>query len=64
MRNEKSAKQRCFDFIENTNQKLRGCNMGEIYLANPYETFLLMCMLSDYPMGTYSDVLELSYRQA
>ena len=38
--------------------------MGEIYLANPYETFLLMCMLSDYPMGTYSDVLELSYRQA
>lgn len=64
MRNEGSAKQRCFDFIENTNQKLRGCNMGEIYVANPYETFLLMCMLSDYPMGTYSDVLELSYREA
>ena len=38
--------------------------MGPLYIANPYECFILMCLLSEDPLGTYSDVLEVSYRSA
>ena len=34
--------------------------MGPLYIANPYECFLLMCILTDGPLGTYADVWELS----
>ena len=40
------------------------CGFRELYVGNPYECFLLMCMLSIYPLGTYADVLELSYNQS
>lgn len=48
-------------FMDNTNGILDRCGMGELYIANPYEAFLMMCMLTDYPIGTYADVWELSY---
>jgi hypothetical protein len=35
--------------------------MGELYLANPYECFLLMCIVSDAPFPTYSEVLAQSF---
>ena len=35
--------------------------MGELYVANPYECFILMCILSDDPLGTYADVWEMAY---
>lgn len=52
------------DFTESTNWILAECSMGELYVTNPYESFVLMCMLTDDPLGTYADVLELSYQDA
>lgn len=64
MSDEANNKRRYISFVESTNDILKKCYMGELYVANPYECFLLMCILSDCPMGTYSDVLELSYQRA
>ena len=43
------------------NTVLKKSDMEEIYLVNPYEIFIVMCMLSDDPIGTFSDVWEKSY---
>ncbi len=48
-------------FIESTNKILEDCSLNPLYAANSYECFILMCILSEYPLGTYSDVIELSY---
>ena len=53
---------KCYQsYIDFTNQILDRCGMGKLYVANPYEAFLMICMLSDYPLGTYADVWEMSY---
>lgn len=49
------------EFVDSTNAILTDCSMGEIYIANPYECFLMMCTLSDCPLATYTDVFEKSY---
>ena len=54
-------KTRYIQFVDHINEILRECYMGELYVANPYECFLLMCILSEWPMGAYSDVFEKSY---
>lgn len=54
---------RYLKFLESTNEILEQCFMGRIYVQNPYECFVLMCILSEDPLGTYADVWELSYRQ-
>ncbi len=56
-----NSKIRYIDFTDDINRILAECNMGELYVANPYECFLLMCILSEWPMGAYSDVFERSY---
>jgi len=48
-------------FVETTNRILEDSDMGPLYPVNPYESFLMMCILSDDPAGTFSDVWELSY---
>ena len=48
-------------FMEQTNAILDRCGMGGLYKANPYDAFLMLCMLTDYPLGTYADVWEMSY---
>ena len=50
-------------FLDSTNEILNACAMGELYIANPYECFLLLCSLSDYPLGAYADVLEKSFEE-
>ncbi len=50
-------------FLDSTNKMLNKCAMGELYIANPYECFLLLCTLSDYPLGAYADVLEKSFEE-
>lgn len=55
------AKQRFSEFVRTTNEMLEKCHMGGIYIQNPYECFVLMCILSVDPLGTYADVWELSY---
>lgn len=56
-------KARYLKFHETTDEMLERCFLGKIYIQNPYECFVLMCILSDDPLGTYADVWELSYHQ-
>ena len=51
-------------FVDQTNRLLDSCGMGPLYVANPFECFLMMCILSEDPLGTYADVIEQSYREA
>ena len=55
------AKNRFTQFLKSTNLILNKCFMGNLYIQNPYECFILMCILSLDPLGTYADVWELSY---
>ena len=50
-------------FIDSSNDILEKCDMGPMYPVNPYENFLMMCILSVDPIGTFSDVWELSYTE-
>ena len=45
------------------NHILKECSFGEIYPVNPYECFLLMCLLTEEPLSTYADVWEMIYRK-
>ena len=56
-------KARYIKFQDSTNAILEKCWLGPLYVPNPYECFLLMCILSDEPLGTYADVWELSYNK-
>ena len=59
---EENAQRRYMHFIESTNRLLADCFMGPLYVANPYECFVLMCILSVSPLETYTEVIEKSYR--
>lgn len=52
---------RYLKFVDSTNLILKNCGMGNLYIANPYECFILMCILADDPLGTYADVNEMAY---
>lgn len=54
-------KVRFMEFYKSMNTILKKCDLGEVYIQNPYECFVLMCILSDEPLSTYADVWELSY---
>lgn len=56
-------KSRYLQFHDSMNAILEKCFLGKLYIQNPYECFVLMCILSNDPLGTYADVWELSYRQ-
>ena len=59
---EPNAQKRYMRFIESANRTLSDCFMGPLYVTNPYECFVLMCMLSVSPLETYNDVIEKSYQ--
>ena len=48
-------------FIDTSQKMLAECGMGEIYIVNPYECFLLMCLLTDCPLAVFSEIWEKSY---
>ena len=56
-----NAQRRYTNYIDATNKLLNDCRMGPIYVTNPYECFILMCILSLSPLETYADVMEMSY---
>ena len=53
--------ERALKYLDEINQILVSCDMSEIYPVNPYESFVIMCMLTDYPLFAYSDVWGKSY---
>ena len=54
-------KTRFWAFVDEANKVLTLCSMGELLTSNAYECFVMMCMLSEDPLGTYADVFEMSY---
>lgn len=51
-------------FLDEIQEILLKCGMGEIYIVNPYECFLLMCLLTDCPLAVFSEIWEKSYEEA
>ena len=50
-------------FLTEIQEILLKCGMGEIYIVNPYECFLLMCLLTDCPLAVFSETWEKSYEE-
>ena len=50
-------------FMDEINWILERCRLHGLYSANPYECFLMLCLLSEDPLMTYSDILEFSYEE-
>lgn len=50
-------------FLEEIQPILQKCGMSEIYIVNPYECFLLMCLLTDCPLAVFADIWEMSYEE-
>lgn len=55
------ARYQCF--LTKIQEILNRCGMGEIYIVNPYECFLLMCLLTDCPLAVFSEIWEKSYEE-
>jgi hypothetical protein len=51
-------------FLEEIQEILGKCGMSEIYVVNPYECFILMCLLTDCPLPVFSEIWEKSYEEA
>ena len=58
---EEIPDERCRLFIDKTNQVLTECGFAKLYLVNSFEAFVMLCMLTDTPLATFSEVWELSY---
>jgi hypothetical protein len=50
-------------FLEEIQEILQKCGMSGIYIVNPYECFLLMCLLTDCPLAVFADIWEMSYEE-
>ena len=58
---DEDPRKRCMTYLDRMNGLLTGCGMQAVYPANPYEAFILMCLLTEMPLLTYYDVWEKSY---
>ena len=56
------VRQRYQQFVNEVNEILKNCHMGELNISNPYEAFLLLCLLTEWPMAAFSEVWELGYQ--
>ncbi|MEE1227889.1 MAG: hypothetical protein U0K57_02880 [Lachnospiraceae bacterium] len=56
--------ERVMEYIDQINDLLTQCNMSGIYPVNPYEAFVLMCLLSEEPLAVYSEVWERSFEES
>ncbi len=61
---EEDPYERYKTFLNEIQGILSRCKMGEIYIVNPYECFILMCLLTDCPMAVFSEIWEKSYEEA
>ena len=48
-------------FADEADAMLTGLGFGALYPADPFDAFLILCMLTADPLGTYSDVMEKAY---
>ena len=52
------------EFVEETNNLLADAGMMALYPVNPYEAFILMCIVSSDPLDTFAVVWEKSYEES
>lgn len=55
-------KQQCLQFIDEINEILTRCGMIMLYPVNPYESFILLCLLSPDPWDSFCEVWYQSYQ--
>ncbi len=48
-------------FLAETNAILKKCNMDTLYIANPYECFIMLCMQTESPIEVYAEIWGMSY---
>ncbi len=60
---EEEPEIRCMKYMDEVNQLLEQCHFSALYPVNGYEAFVLMCLLSESPLPTYSEIWEMSYSQ-
>lgn len=53
--------ERYLQYIDAANELLGKCSMHGIYPANPYEAFVLMCLVTDDPLDTYAEIWSMSF---
>ena len=53
--------ERYLRYIDGVNEILHRCGMADIYPVNPYEAFVLMCIVTDFPLDVYAEIWERSY---
>lgn len=51
----------CEKFENDTNAILEKCKFMKLYEGSPYESFLILCMLTGDPFQTYTDLMSNSY---
>ena len=56
-----TGEERLTGFLQQVNPLLESCGMYRIHAANPYEAFIMICILSDCPLAVYGDIWEMSY---
>ncbi len=54
--------ERYLRYIDDVNELLADCDMLGIYPVNPYEAFILMCIVAEYPLDVYSQIWEMAYQ--
>ena len=54
--------ERYLRYIDGINEILARCHMQGIYPANPYEAFVLMCIVTECPLDVYAEVWEMSFK--
>ena len=52
---------RFYDFTNSVNNCLKNIGMSKLYYPNPYESFILLCIATEYPLDTFVQVWEKSY---
>ena len=60
---ESGAEPRFSAFVEETNELLMEADMMELYPVNPYEAFILMCVVSEDLIDTFALVWKKSYEE-
>ena len=49
-------KERCLAFIDEMNKILFKANMYKYNVTNPYECFILLCVMAEDPFGAFADL--------
>ena len=58
-----TPKELCLRFIDEINKLLVQCGMIRLYPVNPYESFILLCLLSEDPWDSFCEVWYQSYHE-